>query len=299
LRGGSLFRQYMAFVKGQWRQSCLGSRTSGEWLLSSWMITSSRGFPHMVAWVVSCWVFSVVTIAVTRAGLHVKSPLLFLILTTIRRGQQMLVKLPNIKFCVNPFSGSWLVTCDRRSDRYVESNRCLFATFIVVVTKCILKATAKSYNVATRTAEPRRVNTVCNSQRSKASSAVLLTLNSAVWGGGLKSFRDLQFGDGYYGTECASKLTLLIHLFTVLWTVLHWRHGLQGNNEKGVRPNERTLILWTSKHGIIKGNITLWTKQVNSEFGFTTFSQRNVLRLHPEWDTRNRNLTSRGWHYMK
>jgi hypothetical protein len=37
------------------------------------------------------------------------------------------------------------------------------------------KVTVKSYNVATRTAEPRRVKTVQNSQRSKASNVVLVT----------------------------------------------------------------------------------------------------------------------------
>jgi hypothetical protein len=37
------------------------------------------------------------------------------------------------------------------------------------------KVTAKSYNVATRTAKPRRVKTARSSHRSKASNAVLLT----------------------------------------------------------------------------------------------------------------------------
>jgi hypothetical protein len=54
-----------------------------------------------------------------------------------------------------------------------------------------LKATAKSYNVATRTAEPRRAKTVQNSQRSKAINAVQFTL-SCGRGGGVKSFGGLQ-----------------------------------------------------------------------------------------------------------
>jgi hypothetical protein len=37
------------------------------------------------------------------------------------------------------------------------------------------KITAKSYNVATRTAEPRRVKAAENSHRSKDSNAVLVT----------------------------------------------------------------------------------------------------------------------------
>jgi ribosomal protein L23 len=37
------------------------------------------------------------------------------------------------------------------------------------------KVKSKSCNVATRTAEPRRVKTAQNSQRSKASSAVVVT----------------------------------------------------------------------------------------------------------------------------
>jgi hypothetical protein len=45
------------------------------------------------------------------------------------------------------------------------------------------KVTAKSYNVATRTAEPRRVKTTQNAQRSKTSNAVLVTQSSEVSGG--------------------------------------------------------------------------------------------------------------------
>jgi hypothetical protein len=44
------------------------------------------------------------------------------------------------------------------------------------------KVTTKSYNVATRTAEPRRVKTVHNSHSSKASNSVLLTSSCAVRG---------------------------------------------------------------------------------------------------------------------
>jgi hypothetical protein len=58
------------------------------------------------------------------------------------------------------------------------------------------KVTAESYNVAIQTAEPKRVKTDQNSQRSKSSNAALATLSRAVrksWGGGgLKSFRGLE-----------------------------------------------------------------------------------------------------------
>jgi hypothetical protein len=50
------------------------------------------------------------------------------------------------------------------------------------------KVRAKSYNVATRTAEPGRVKTFQNSQRSKASNAVLLSWSRAV----RKPFRGLE-----------------------------------------------------------------------------------------------------------
>jgi hypothetical protein len=55
------------------------------------------------------------------------------------------------------------------------------------------KVTAKSYNVSTRTAEPRRVNTAQNLHRSKSSNAVPLTylLQPRSKGGG-KSFRVLE-----------------------------------------------------------------------------------------------------------
>jgi hypothetical protein len=52
------------------------------------------------------------------------------------------------------------------------------------------KVTAKSHNVSTRTAELRWVKTAQNSQRSKASNAVLLTWSRAVRGA--KSFRGLE-----------------------------------------------------------------------------------------------------------
>jgi hypothetical protein len=45
------------------------------------------------------------------------------------------------------------------------------------------KVTSKSYTVATRTAEPRRVKTAQNSQHSKASNAVLVTWSRVVRGG--------------------------------------------------------------------------------------------------------------------
>jgi hypothetical protein len=44
------------------------------------------------------------------------------------------------------------------------------------------KVTAKWYNVATQTAESRRVKTAQNSQRSKASNALRVTYSRAVWG---------------------------------------------------------------------------------------------------------------------
>jgi hypothetical protein len=53
------------------------------------------------------------------------------------------------------------------------------------------KVTTESYNVATRTAEPRRVKVAQNSQRSKASNAVLMIWSCAE-GGGLNSFHGLE-----------------------------------------------------------------------------------------------------------
>jgi hypothetical protein len=53
------------------------------------------------------------------------------------------------------------------------------------------KVTAKSYNVAARTTEHRRMKTAQNSQRSKASNAVLLTQSCTERGVG-KSFRSVQ-----------------------------------------------------------------------------------------------------------
>jgi hypothetical protein len=58
---------------------------------------------------------------------------------------------------------------------YIRSGRHQTACF---------KAPAKSYNVATRTADPRRAKTDLNSQRSKARNTVLMM--------GMKSFRDLE-----------------------------------------------------------------------------------------------------------
>jgi hypothetical protein len=52
------------------------------------------------------------------------------------------------------------------------------------------KVVAKSYNVATRTAEPRRAKTAQNSQRNEASDAVLVTSSRAVRG--MKSFGGLE-----------------------------------------------------------------------------------------------------------
>jgi hypothetical protein len=49
-------------------------------------------------------------------------------------------------------------------------------------TACV-KVTAESYNVSRRTVEPSRVKTAQNSQRSKASNAVLVTWCRAVRGG--------------------------------------------------------------------------------------------------------------------
>jgi hypothetical protein len=51
---------------------------------------------------------------------------------------------------------------------------------LVAVTKLHASRSQKNYNVATRTAEPRRVKTRRNSQRSKASNAVLLTYSRAM-----------------------------------------------------------------------------------------------------------------------
>jgi hypothetical protein len=56
---------------------------------------------------------------------------------------------------------------------------------------CMLQGHIKSYTVATRTAEPKRVKTSQNSQRSKARNAVLLTKSLAVRRG-MKSFRSLE-----------------------------------------------------------------------------------------------------------
>jgi hypothetical protein len=51
------------------------------------------------------------------------------------------------------------------------------------------KVTAKSYNVATRTAEPRRVKTAQKSHRIKASNAVLVTIRAVR---GVISFRGFE-----------------------------------------------------------------------------------------------------------
>jgi hypothetical protein len=79
------------------------------------------------------------------------------------------------------------------------------------------KVTAKSYNVATRTAEPRRVKISQNPQRSKA---VLVTWSHAERGGGSEVLPrpwSMQFGDGYYShherTMCIRRLKCDKHCF--------------------------------------------------------------------------------------
>jgi hypothetical protein len=54
----------------------------------------------------------------------------------------------------------------------------------------MLQGHSKIENVATRTAEPRRVKTAQNSQRSKASNAVLVNYCRTVRG--VKSFHSLE-----------------------------------------------------------------------------------------------------------
>jgi hypothetical protein len=68
------------------------------------------------------------------------------------------------------------------------------------------KVTAKSYNVATRTSEPRRVKTSQNSQRSKASNAVLVTWSRATRGREVLPWPwSIKFGDDYHSSRLASQ----------------------------------------------------------------------------------------------
>jgi hypothetical protein len=80
------------------------------------------------------------------------------------------------------------------------------------------KARAKSYNVATRTAEPSRVKTDQNSQHSKTSDVVMVTLSPAVRGA--KSFcgpeaRNLVMAtmvDMFTYLRCFSRLSVWTYL---------------------------------------------------------------------------------------
>jgi hypothetical protein len=79
------------------------------------------------------------------------------------------------------------------------------------------KVTTKSRNVATRTAEPRRVKTVQNLQRSKASNAsVDIEPRGKV--GGLKSFIDLEACDFVTATitYCCRQINILGLLNNIL-----------------------------------------------------------------------------------
>jgi hypothetical protein len=68
------------------------------------------------------------------------------------------------------------------TDRFVTTLLCYNCRHQIAC----FRVTAKSYNVSTRTVEPRRVKTTLNSQRSKARNAVLLTWSRAERGGGEK-----------------------------------------------------------------------------------------------------------------
>jgi hypothetical protein len=81
--------------------------------------------------------------------------------------------------------------------RYERKNSTLNFSRILYYISChqiaCFKVTSKSYNVATRTAEPRLVKTAQNLQRSKTRNVVLLTYSRAVRGG--ESFRGLEACD--------------------------------------------------------------------------------------------------------
>jgi hypothetical protein len=120
------------------------------------------------------------------------------------------------------------------------------------------KVTAKSYNVAT--AEPRQVMTVQNSQRSKASNAVLLTLSRAARGGEVLPLPwSMQFGDGYHSIPVYNSFVNCMLLITRkyftkcnsvhhrYWTGIHVPSESTWSHVKGYVTNISYTVTHTSK----------------------------------------------------
>jgi hypothetical protein len=143
------------------------------------------------------------------------------------------------------------------------------------------KVTTKSYNVATRIAEPRRVKKAQNSQRSKASNAVLVTEQR----GGVKSFRGLE--------ACNLVTATVVYLWNVVsCDVLGYRSIQVSVPRITSWPNENSICLHIWNMGWLLG-LGINSSVTRSTCYLLVGGQSGLgLLTVPDWSGQSRNWTS-------